>query len=208
MPSHQSLQLPCFEMHTPLIPLSRQVIRQAQKAKYKPNISRKSRMGGRERLKWPRDSTIKVSFPFPQKEIAKMKNIELKEFLRKHSFPGLQLRPHPQQLWDSFLLYVRLLHWLFPGQRMQLTELNFIPLQVPAECKLKRPPCKTGKSKQCFPDTLQYVQIQKLLGLWGRSNQTKNTPRHWGCSQESLLYQQELSSFVSLPSHSLILLSP
>lgn len=37
-----STVLPCFEMHTLLIPLLRQAIRQAQKAKHKPNRSRKS----------------------------------------------------------------------------------------------------------------------------------------------------------------------
>lgn len=39
-----STVLPCFEMHTLLIPLLRQAIRQAQKAKHKPNRSRKSNM--------------------------------------------------------------------------------------------------------------------------------------------------------------------
>lgn len=42
MPRHHNMQLPCSDMQPPLSPL--RAIRQAQKAKYKPNRSRKSHM--------------------------------------------------------------------------------------------------------------------------------------------------------------------
>lgn len=189
MPRHHSMQPTCFEMHTSLIPLLRQAIRQAQMAKYKPNISRKSHMEKeKKKKKKEKKKELKVTSrfnyrrlfsPSPQK-IVKMINFKLKEFLRKHSFPGLHLLPHLQQLWDSFLLHFSLLHWLFPGQGTQLTELNFIPLQVPTEYKLKWPLCKNVKSKRRFCDNLQCPNSETTWLKKGRGNQTKNTPEPLG----------------------------
>jgi len=59
------MQPACFEMHTSLIPLLRQAIRQAQKAKYKPNRSRKSHMEKekkREKKKKELDKTSRFNY--------------------------------------------------------------------------------------------------------------------------------------------------
>lgn len=58
-----STVLPCFEMHTLLIPLLRQAIRQAQKAKHKPNRSRKSHTE-REKKKRRRKKKFEVTSRF------------------------------------------------------------------------------------------------------------------------------------------------
>lgn len=139
-----------------------------------------------------------------------MINFKLKEFLRKHSFPGLHLLPHLQQLRDSFLLHFSLLHWLFPGQGTQLTELNFIPLQVPTEYKLKWPLCKNVKSKWRFCDNLQCPNSETTWLKKGKGNQTKNALQLLGIFTEGFfLHNPKLCSFIPLPSsQNLILLNP
>lgn len=118
-----------------------------------PYGKRKKERGGKKKKVWS-DQQIqlqKVLFPCPLKKLSKL-------FTLKWNFKETGCLPSLHGSSDSFLLHFSLLHWLFPGQGTQLTELNFIPLQALPE-QLKWPVGKNGKSKQCFLTTSS-VQTQ------------------------------------------------